>query len=182
MGAIKKAFEHIGHGIEQVAKGLGDVVKGVCTLDLKGIGKGIKEIGHGMSETAVGAVDLTPPALAANILMDGAADQILMGFKGMADGMLDAPIDSGLQLADGAKHIATGLATVDPSELFRGVTDATMGTIGTCMNALPVGAGANLALGAGVSLLGGGTGTQSQVPGMGGDSSPLDLSDIVLRG
>ena len=49
MSAIKDAFHHVVQGVENVAKGLGDVAKGVLTLNPKEIGDGIKEGVSGVS-------------------------------------------------------------------------------------------------------------------------------------
>jgi hypothetical protein len=79
MSGIKTAFESLGQGISNAFKGIGEFLGGVLTLDFNTAGKGLSDIGHGVLDTGRGLVDLLPPALAANTLMDGAFDKALGG-------------------------------------------------------------------------------------------------------
>lgn len=82
MGAIKKVFHSIGDGIKGAFEGVGHIVKGAVTLNFGEVAKGVGGVvSNGMA--------LTPQALCANALMDGAMS-MLGGNSGMP-GMPPAP-------------------------------------------------------------------------------------------
>jgi hypothetical protein len=69
---ITAFFSGIGNSVENLLGGAGDVVKGLCTLNLG-------EAVNGVGELASGAYGVTPEGMAMNTavgtLMDGAANQ-----------------------------------------------------------------------------------------------------------
>jgi hypothetical protein len=150
MGAIKKAFKSIGHGIGEAAKGIGHIAKGIATLDLKGIAKGVKEIGHAGAEIARGAVNLTPAGLAANTLLDGALDKIMEKAQGtllkVADGMVDSVEGSLSNVKNGIMGAIKGLATGNISDILKGITTAAAGGLDFASNFGPGGVAKNVAL------------------------------------
>lgn len=106
MSTIGKAFENFGHGIKNAFVGVGNVIKGVCTLDLKGVGDGMKKTLDGVAEAGRGAIGLTPPALAANSLMDGAFDKMIKDVQGAGLNVAGKVIDSA---EGGATDVKTGV-------------------------------------------------------------------------
>lgn len=148
MGAIKKAFKAIGHGIGEAAKGIGHIAKGVVTLDLKGIGKGIKEVAHAGGDIGRGVFNLTPATLAANTLLNGAADKLMKKAQGftlkVADGMVDN-LEGGLSsVKNGVMLTAKGIAHGNIGEALNGIASAAMGTLDVASNFGPGGVAKNL--------------------------------------
>lgn len=72
MSAIGNAIKGVVHGIEGALKGVGEVAKGVLTLDFGKAAKGIGDIAKGSIETATSEFKLSPAGLAASTLLDSA--------------------------------------------------------------------------------------------------------------
>lgn len=149
MGAIKKAFKAIGHGIGEAAKGLGQIAKGVATLDLKGIAKGVKEISHAGTEISRGMLNLTPAALAANTLLNGAMDKILKKAQSItlkvADAMVDNVEGSLSNVKNGVIGTVKGLANGNIGQALNGIKNAAVGAMDLASNFGPGGVAKNVA-------------------------------------
>jgi hypothetical protein len=77
MSAIGKAFKAIGDGIGDAFKSVGQIAKGVLTLDLNTALNGANGLfGAGLG-TFNGVTSLHPASLAANTLIDGAMAKLL---------------------------------------------------------------------------------------------------------
>ena len=77
MDAVKRAVNTIGDGIEKALKSVGQFAGSLATLELKGAADGLKSLASAGMERARGAFILTPAALGANSLMQGALDKVL---------------------------------------------------------------------------------------------------------
>jgi hypothetical protein len=149
MGAIKKAFKTIGHGIGQAAKGIGHIAKGIATLDLKGIANGVKEIGQAGADIARGTFNLTPAALAANTLLDGALDKIMAKAQGLAlkvgNSVVDNVEGSLSNVKNGVLGTIKGLASGNIGDILNGIKTAAMGGLDFASNFGPGGVAKNVA-------------------------------------
>lgn len=72
MSAIGNAIKSVFHGVEGFAKGMGEVAKGVLTLDFSRIEKGVKDEIGGAVKVAENGYKFTPTGMAASTLMDAA--------------------------------------------------------------------------------------------------------------
>lgn len=149
MGAIKKAFQTIGKGIEKAAKSVGEIAKGVATLDLKGAANGVKDLAQAGLTVARGAINLTPVAVAANTLLDGAADKLLNKAQGVAQKVADSVVDNvegGLSnIKDGVVNTAKAIGKGNFSKALQGIGQVAMGAVDTASNFGPGGVAKNLA-------------------------------------
>lgn len=149
MGAIKKAFKAIGHGIGEAAKGIGHIAKGIATLDLKGIAKGIKEVGQGGTDIMRGAINLTPAGLAANTLLDGAMDKMMQKAQGLAlkvaNGVVDNVEGSLSNVKNGIMGAVKGLASGNIGDILNGIKTAAAGGLDFASNFGPGGVAKNVA-------------------------------------
>jgi len=131
MSSIGKAFENIGQGIKNAFEGVGHVIKGVCTLDLKGVADGAKEALGGVAEAGRGALDLAPPALAANTLMDGAFDKLVKNVENagldVAGKVVEGFEKGATDLKTGVGGMLHGAATLDCGAMLGGMLTATGG-------------------------------------------------------
>ena len=91
MGAIKNAFKAIAKGVEKAVHGAAQFAKGMATLNLKAAAQGLKEIAHAGTDIARGVINLTPAALAANTLLDGALDKMLKKASKVVDKVATNP-------------------------------------------------------------------------------------------
>lgn len=84
MSFVDKAFKNVCRAVGKVVSGTGravvgtgQIVKGVATLDLKKTGEGFCNVaGAGLTMARV-AIERTPAATAANLLLDGAVNKTL---------------------------------------------------------------------------------------------------------
>jgi len=72
MSAIGHAFQALGEGIKHTFEGLGHVLHGAFTLNLREMAGGAGEMATGALGTAMAVSSLTPTAICVNTLMDGA--------------------------------------------------------------------------------------------------------------
>ncbi|GKT19473.1 hypothetical protein AVHY2522_22570 [Acidovorax sp. SUPP2522] len=149
MGAIKNAFKSIAKGIEKAVQGVGQIAKGLVTLDLKGAAAGLKKLGEAGGDIARGAINLTPAALAANTLLDGALDKVLKKVQSVAQKVVDTAVDSvegGLSnIKNGAIGLAKGIAKGNLSQALNGIKDLALGAMETASNFGPGGIAKNVA-------------------------------------
>lgn len=122
MGAVKKAFKKIGHGIKSAAKGLASGIKGVAKIaggaltfnprlfkeGAKDFDKGIKKAISGIGEAAAGvagaAVGMSPLGAAVNALTHGAASRLAgKVFESTAD-TLNNGLTGVVKVVDGVAH------------------------------------------------------------------------------
>lgn len=141
MSAIGKAFEAIGHGIEDAFKGIGEVIKSAVTLDFKGMGKGLDEVVHGAMDVGRGLVEATPIALAANTLMSGGLDNLMQKGQKFAekftDGFVDGVAGDLDRVKDGVVNTVTGIATGDLSKIGGGFKDLVEGGLQSALDFAP---------------------------------------------
>jgi hypothetical protein len=149
MGAIKNAFKAITKGIEKAVHGAAQFAKGMATLNLKAAAQGLKEIAHAGADIARGAINLTPAALAANTLLDGALDKVLKKATKVVDKIADTMVDSvegGLSnMKNGLVNTVKGIATGDLGKIVNGVKDMALGAAETASNFGPGGIAKNVA-------------------------------------
>ena len=122
MGAIKKAFKKIGHGIKTVAKGIAGEIKGLAKMAGGALTfnprllkegaqqweKGLKNVFSGIGEAAGGvagaAVGMTPLGAAVNALTGGAASRLAgKVFESTAD-TINNGISGAINVVDGVAH------------------------------------------------------------------------------
>ncbi len=131
MSAIKKAFQAIGKGIEKAVHSVGQIAKGIVTLNLKAAAEGLKGLADATMTMARGAMNLMPAAMAANTLLDGALDKMLRKVQNSAQKLADSVVDSvegGLSnIKDGVVNTAKGIARGNFSKAFKGLTQLAMG-------------------------------------------------------
>jgi hypothetical protein len=141
--AIKDAFDHLTHGLGESLYSLGQAVEGALTLDFKKVGEGAQGMVEGALTTVRGAIDLTPPALAANSLLDGAVDKALgmaTGFAGTSFQAVQDPIASGLDDAkSGLGDTVEGLQRGDVLAAVGGVANVGEAAAGAYAAATPTG-------------------------------------------
>ena len=149
MGAIKNAFKSIAKGIEKAVQGVGQLAKGLVTLDLKGAAAGLKKIGEAGGDLARGVINLTPAALAANTLLDGALDKVLKKAQSVVQKVVDTAVDSvegGLtNIKKGAIGFAKGIAKGNLTQALNGIKDLALGAMETASNFGPGGIAKNVA-------------------------------------
>ncbi|MGM9488027.1 hypothetical protein [Ideonella sp. YS5] len=149
MGAIKNAFKSIAKGIEKAVHGAAQFAKGMATLNLKAAAQGLKEIAHAGTDIARGVINLTPAALAANTLLDGALDKVLKKASSVVDKVADTMVDNvegGLSnIKNGLENTVKGLATGDFSKVASGLKDLALGAVETASNFGPGGIAKNVA-------------------------------------
>lgn len=149
MGAIKNAVKAIAKGIEKAVEGAGQFAKGIATLDLKAAAKGLKQIAHAGADIARGAINLTPAALAANTLLDGALDKVLKKAQKAVEKVADTMVDNlegGLSnIKKGLENTVKGIATGDFNKVLSGVKDLALGAVETASNFGPGGIAKNVA-------------------------------------
>lgn len=149
MGAIKNAFKAIAKGVEKAVHGAAQFAKGMATLNLKAAAQGLKEIAHAGTDIARGVINLTPAALAANTLLDGALDKMLKKASKVVDKVADTMVDSvegGLSnIKSGLENTVKGLATGDFSKVASGLKDLALGAVETASNFGPGGIAKNVA-------------------------------------
>lgn len=149
MGAIKNAFKAIAKGVEKAVHGAAQFAKGMATLNLKAAAQGLKEIAHAGTDIARGVINLTPAALAANTLLDGALDKMLKKASKVVDKVADTMVDSvegGLSnIKNGLENTVKGLATGDFSKVANGLKDLALGAVETASNFGPGGIAKNVA-------------------------------------
>ncbi|SFD78349.1 hypothetical protein [Paracidovorax konjaci] len=149
MGAIKKAFQAIGKGIEKAVNSVGQIAKGLATLNLKAAAAGLKGLASAGMDIARGAMNLMPAAMAANTLLDGALDKALRKVQNAAQKVADSVVDSvegGLSnIKDGVVNTAKGIAKGNLSKALKGLTQLAMGAMETASNFGPGGVAKNMA-------------------------------------
>jgi hypothetical protein len=149
MGAIKNAFKAIAKGVEKAVHGAAQFAKGMATLNLKAAAQGLKEIAHAGADIARGAINLTPAALAANTLLDGALDKVLKKAQNVVQKVADTMVDSvegGLSnIKSGLENTVKGIATGNLGMIASGITDLAMGAVETASNFGPGGIAKNVA-------------------------------------
>lgn len=149
MSAIKKAFQAIGKGIEKAVSSVGQIAKGIVTLNLKAAAQGLKGLADATLTMARGAMNLMPAAMAANTLLDGALDKVLNKVQKTAQKLADSVVDSvegGLSnIKDGVINTAKAIAKGNFSKAFQGLTQAAMGVMDTASNFGPGGVAKNMA-------------------------------------
>jgi hypothetical protein len=149
MGAIKNAFKSIAKGVEKAVHGAAEFAKGVATLDLKAAAKGLKEIAHAGADIARGAINLTPAALAANTLLDGALDKLLKKGQSVVEKVADTLVDNvegGLSnIKSGVENTVKGIATGNLGMIANGMKDLALGAVETASNFGPGGIAKNVA-------------------------------------
>ncbi|WP_046060349.1 hypothetical protein [Paracidovorax citrulli] len=149
MSAIKKAFQAIGKGIEKAVNSVGQIAKGIVTLNLKAAAQGLKGLADATLTMARGAMDLMPAAMAANTLLDGALDKLLSKAQNTAQKLADSVVDSvegGLSnIKDGVLNTAKAIAKGNFSKAFEGLTQLAMGVVDTASNFGPGGVAKNMA-------------------------------------
>ncbi|ABM31087.1 hypothetical protein QRO08_22530 [Paracidovorax citrulli] len=149
MSAIKKAFQAIGKGIEKAVHSVGQIAKGIVTLNLKAAAEGLKGLADATMTMARGAMNLMPAAMAANTLLDGALDKMLRKVQNSAQKLADSVVDSvegGLSnIKDGVVNTAKGIARGNFSKAFKGLTQLAMGVVDTASNFGPGGVAKNMA-------------------------------------
>jgi len=147
MGAIKTAFDNIGNGIKHAFEAVGEVAVGALTLDFKGIAKGMGDMVGAGGEMARGALNLTPVALAANTLLDGAIDKTLKQAGKLTDSMARGVFDSiGNDLdmvKDGVGGTLHGMLTGDAAEMGRSLLNTTVGALSAADDVTASGAAMN---------------------------------------
>ncbi|AVS64865.1 hypothetical protein C8245_03405 [Paracidovorax avenae] len=149
MSAIKKAFQAIGKGIEKAVSSVGQIAKGIVTLNLKAAAQGLKGLADATLTMARGAMNLMPAAMAANTLLDGALDKVLNKVQKTAQKLADSVVDSvegGLSnIKDGVVNTAKAIAKGNFSKAFQGLTQLAMGVVDTASNFGPGGVAKNMA-------------------------------------
>ncbi|AVS87231.1 hypothetical protein C8238_02300 [Paracidovorax avenae] len=149
MSAIKKAFQAIGKGIEKAVSSVGQIAKGIVTLNLKAAAQGLKGLADATLTMARGAMNLMPAAMAANTLLDGALDKVLNKVQKTAQKLADSVVDSvegGLSnIKDGVINTAKAIAKGNFSKAFQGLTQLAMGVVDTASNFGPGGVAKNMA-------------------------------------
>ncbi|BFO53773.1 hypothetical protein [Acidovorax sacchari] len=149
MSAIKKAFQAIGKGIEKAVHSVGQIAKGIVTLNLKAAAEGLKGLADATMTMARGAMNLMPAAMAANTLLDGALDKVLNKVQKTAQKLADSVVDSvegGLSnIKDGVVNTAKAIAKGNFSKAFQGLTQLAMGVVDTASNFGPGGVAKNMA-------------------------------------
>jgi hypothetical protein len=149
MGAIKNAIKSITKGIEKAAHGLGQFAKGMATLNLKAAAQGLKEVAHAGAEIARGVINLTPAAMAANTLLNGALDKILKKAEKVVDKVADTMVDNvegGLSnIKKGVENTVKGIATGDFKKVVSGMKDLALGAVDVASNFGPGGIAKNVA-------------------------------------
>ena len=149
MSAIKKAFKAIGQGIEKAVHSVGQIAKGIATLDLKAAAKGFKGLADAGLTMARGAINLMPAAMAANTLLHGALDKVLNQVQKTAQKVADSVVDSvegGLSnIKDGVVATAKGIAKGNLSKALKGLGQMALGAVETASNFGPGGVAKNMA-------------------------------------
>ncbi len=149
MSAIKKAFQAIGKGIEKAVHSVGQIAKGIVTLNLKAAAQGLKGLADATLTMARGAINLMPAAMAANTLLDGALDKVLNKVQKTAQQLADSVVDSvegGISnIKDGVINTAKAIAKGNFSKAFQGLTQLAMGVVDTASNFGPGGVAKNMA-------------------------------------
>ncbi len=149
MSAIKKAFKAIGQGIEKAVHSVGQIAKGIATLDLKAAAKGFKGLADAGLTMARGAINLMPAAMAANTLLNGALDKVLNQVQKTAQKVADSVVDSvegGLSnIKEGVVNTAKGIAKGNLSKALKGLGQLAMGAVETASNFGPGGVAKNMA-------------------------------------
>lgn len=149
MSAIKKAFKAIGQGIEKAVHSVGQIAKGIATLDLKAAAKGFKGLADAGLTMARGAINLMPAALAANTLLHGALDKVLNKVQTTVQKMADSVVDSvegGLSnIKEGVVVTAKGIAKGNLSKALKGLGQMALGAVETASNFGPGGVAKNMA-------------------------------------
>jgi len=125
MSFISKAFEQIGKGISSAFKATGEIAKGVLTLDLKGAAKGVSHLLEAEMQMAGGVAKLTPAAVCANTLLNGAFDKLLdktqkFGLS-VANGVINTVANDLLQVQQGVFMTVGGLATGNLAQVSEGM-------------------------------------------------------------
>jgi hypothetical protein len=125
MSFITKAFEQMGRGIAGAFKATGEIAKGVLTLDLKGASTGVKNLVASELEVCRGGLNLTPAAVCANTLLNGAFDKLTTKIQSfglsVATGVIDTVTNDLVQLKDGVIQTAHGLAKGNLGEMATGM-------------------------------------------------------------
>lgn len=149
MGAIKKAFEKIGNALEGFFKGVGQVIKGIVTLDLKGAAQGLNKIAKAGAELASGILSLTPAAIAVNTLMKGALTKLLDKAAQKASEIAQAVINNVMEplqkIKNGVVGFAKGILKGDFKQALEGIKDIALGALETASNFGPGGVAKNVA-------------------------------------
>jgi len=147
MGAIKTAFDNIGNGIKHAFEAVGEIAVGALTLDFKGIAKGMGDMVGAGGDMVRGALNLTPAALAANTLLDGAIDKALKQAGKLSDSMVRGALDTiGNDLdmvKNGAGDTLHGMMTGNVSEMGRGLFSTTIGAVSAVEDITPEGMAMN---------------------------------------
>ena len=143
MGAIKSAFENIGNGIKHAFEAVGEVVKSAVTLDFGGVAKGVGHLVGAAGEMARGAVGLTPAALAANTLFDGAIDKVMEKAQSMGQSVVNGvltTVGNDLDMVkNGLGQTVHGLATGNFAEMGQGILNTGMGAVSVAEDFTPEG-------------------------------------------
>ncbi|NRF72191.1 hypothetical protein HLB44_34925 [Aquincola sp. S2] len=149
MSFISKAFETIGKGISTAFKATGEIAKGVLTLDLKGAAKGVSHLLEAEMQIFGGVAKLTPAAVCANTLLNGAFDKLLdktqkFGLS-VANGVINKVADDLAQVKDGVFMTVNGLATGDLGKVTEGLAQVTDGVSDVARDFTPKGLAENTA-------------------------------------
>jgi hypothetical protein len=147
MSAVKNAFENLGKDIEHAFQAVGEVAKGVLTLDFDEVGKGVKDLGSAALDAGRNMIDLSPVGLAANTLMDGALDKGLKAIDNqvekVADNFVDGMANDLDTVKNGVEEVGEGLLTGNLSEMGKGLLDTAVGGFSTFEDFTPEGAAMN---------------------------------------
>ena len=150
--SIEKSFKNIGHSLEKGAKGFGRVMTSAARLDFKGMAAGMKEIGHATMDVGRNLLMLTPVALAANTLLDGALDKIAKQLQSKLEKVVDKVVDSTANnltsVKDGLEKVGHGMITGNINEIGAGFTSAVIGVASAAGDFTPAGIMRNTAMAA----------------------------------
>lgn len=128
MGAVKKAFKKIGHGLKSAVKGIAGGIKGLCKIaggaltfnpkllkeGAKQFDKGIKNLVSGAGEMAGGlagaAVGMSPLGAAVNALTGGAASRLAEKVCTSTADTVNNGLSGAVKFVDGVAHGDMGKA------------------------------------------------------------------------
>jgi phage-related protein len=150
--SCEKAIKNIGHDIQKGAKGFGHVMTSAARLDFKGMAAGMKEISHAAMDAGRNLLMLTPVALAANTLLDGALDKIMGKLQSKVEQVMDKVVDSTANnlasVKDGLQHVGHGMITGNINEIGAGFASTVVGVASAAGDFTPAGIMRNTAMAA----------------------------------